>query len=127
VVFSAVLAVAFGAFSGDPKTAQIIRSDSDISPEGNYQYAYETENGISANEEGTLKNIGTEAAIVAQGAFQWSAPEGEQIQIQYIADENGYQPVGSAIPTPPPVPAAIARALEYIAAHPEASEPAKRF
>ncbi|KAJ8948719.1 hypothetical protein NQ318_017887 [Aromia moschata] len=122
-VFSAVVAVAFGAYTGDPKVAQILRSESDISPEGNYQFAYETENGISASAQGTLKQVGTESALVAQGAFQWADPEGQLIQVQYVADENGYQPVGDALPTPPPVPVAIARALEYIRAHPSAPEP----
>lgn len=36
-----------------------------------------------------------------------------------MADENGYQPQSADIPQAPEVPAAILRALEYNAAHPE--------
>lgn len=62
----------------------------------------------------------------AQGSYSYTSPEGVQIQVNYVADENGYQPDSAALPTPPPVPAAIARALEYIAAHPQPAEPAQQ-
>lgn len=39
--------------------------------------------------------------------------------MSYVADENGYQPSGNAIPQPPPLPPLIARALAWIAAHPQ--------
>ena len=48
------------------------------------------------------------------GEFSWISPEGEHIIIKYVADENGYQPVGDAIPTPPPVPEDIAKAVAYL-------------
>ncbi|CAH0556917.1 unnamed protein product [Brassicogethes aeneus] len=93
----------------------ILRQESDISPDGSYKYAYETGNGIAAQEQGV-------GGQTAQGGFAWTSPEGEQIQIQYVADENGYQPQGAHIPQPPPIPAAIQRALQWIAAHPEKPE-----
>lgn len=44
--------------------------------------------------------------------------EGNDFNLSYTADENGYRPVGDHLPTPPPIPPAIARALLYLATKP---------
>lgn len=46
------------------------------------------------------------------------SPEGEQVQLTYTADERGYLPQGSHLPTPPPTPDYILKALEFIARNP---------
>ncbi|CAD7076722.1 unnamed protein product [Hermetia illucens] len=101
-------------------SARILKQDSDISPDGSYQYAYETENGISAQESGVPKSLGgnpPEIAEQVQGAFSYTSPEGEHVVLQYAANENGFQPSGSHIPTPPPIPEAIARSLQFLQAN----------
>lgn len=95
------------------KFAGTIKSEQDINPDGTYRYAYETEDGISANEEGV-------GGVHATGGASWTSPEGKQVQFSYTADENGYKPVGSDVPE---IPVLIARALEYIATHPKYEEP----
>lgn len=79
-------------------TAQILRNDQEVNPDS-FQYAYETSNGIRAQESGQLRQIGRDAAIVTQGSYSYISPEGEPVSISYIADENGFQPTGSHIPT----------------------------
>ncbi|KAJ8954434.1 hypothetical protein NQ318_011110 [Aromia moschata] len=98
---------------------RILRQDQDINPDGSYQWLYETENGISAQEQGVQKAIGNDYGTAAQGSFQYTSPEGIPIALSYVADENGFQPQGAHLPTPPPIPPQILRALEWIAAHPE--------
>ncbi|KAL1516641.1 hypothetical protein ABEB36_000526 [Hypothenemus hampei] len=87
----------------------IIRLDSQNEGDGNYQYAFETGNGIQAEQQG---NAQEGAGTQSQGSYSYTSPEGEQIQINYQAGENGFLVQGSHIPTPPPVPAEIQKAIE---------------
>ncbi|XP_030035089.1 larval cuticle protein LCP-17 [Manduca sexta] len=126
LIISACVALAFADvshLSGPEANAKIISQDLDVSPEGAYQWSFETENGIAAKASGVLNNPQSpDAAQISQGSSQWVSPEGEVVRLEYVADENGYQPQGSHIPTPPPIPPEILRALEYIRAHPPAPE-----
>lgn len=37
-------------------------------------------------------------------SYSYYSPEGELISVTYTADENGFQPQGDHLPTPPPIP-----------------------
>lgn len=105
--------------SQNSQNVGIVRSDSEVNSDGTYHYSFEAENGISAQEQGQLKaNVGEDGAIEAQGSYQYTAPDGTPISVQYVANENGYQPQGEHIPVAPEIPEQIARALAYIEAHP---------
>uniref|UniRef100_T1GH30 Uncharacterized protein n=1 Tax=Megaselia scalaris TaxID=36166 RepID=T1GH30_MEGSC len=108
-VLACFVAVAFA----DAEVHEVSRS-LDVGPDS-YSYDVKLDNGVSAQESGKLKN---EDTIAAQGSYSFTSPEGEKVEISYIADENGYQPQGALLPTPPPIPIAIAKSLEYLAAHP---------
>ncbi|XP_049865981.1 larval cuticle protein LCP-22-like isoform X2 [Pectinophora gossypiella] len=118
VVVSQPAPVPVTRYNGDARSTNIVKYGNEVNPDGSYSYFYETDNGIAAQEQGTPRNFGGNPPVipdVAQGSFSWTSPEGVPVAITYVADENGYQPQGAAIPTPPPVPAQIARALDYIA------------
>ncbi|KAK2588166.1 hypothetical protein KPH14_004210 [Odynerus spinipes] len=84
----------------------------DSFPDGTYTWSYETENGISASETGRPKpGAPGQQAEAVQGRFSYTAPDGTPIQLDYVADENGFRPTGAHLPTPPPIPEAIRRAL----------------
>lgn len=51
---------------GAEAAATTLRESSVVNPDS-FQYAFETSNGIAAQEAGQLKQVGTEAAVVAQG------------------------------------------------------------
>lgn len=72
----------------------IIRSESKHNEDGSYEYSYETGNGISAGEQGYVKNAGQKdnEIQVAQGYFQYTGDDGIPISLKYVADENGFQP-----------------------------------
>ena len=117
----ALVAVAVAQHHHQQPPVAILRQAQDISPEGSYNYAYETENGISVSEQGSPQPVGPkgEPAVVAQGQYQYTAPDGTPIAVSYSADENGYHPQGAHLPVAPPVPEQIQRAVEYVLAHPQ--------
>lgn len=90
------------------KEAKIKTKTQSSDLDGNYQYQYESSNGIASSEAGV-------AGQVVQGSTTWIAKNGEPLAISFIADENGYRPTGYHLPTPPPIPLAIQRALAHLA------------
>lgn len=105
----------------------ILRQELDVGFDGTYHNSFETGNGILVEEHGVLKNAGVKDAEVAEvvGSVSYTAPDGTPISLKFVANENGYVAEGAHLPVaplPPAIPAAIARALEWIAAHPEPEE-----
>ncbi|NP_001166266.1 cuticular protein RR-1 family member 22 precursor [Nasonia vitripennis] len=96
----------------------ILRQNHEQNIDGSYAFSYDTENGISVAEQGRPVNKGQQVEVV-QGQYSYTAPDGTPILVSYVADENGFQARGAHLPTPPPIPLAIQRALAYNAAHPE--------
>ncbi|XP_050551093.1 pupal cuticle protein 36a-like [Spodoptera frugiperda] len=88
------------------RNAAILRQDNFNDGE-TYAYAYETENGISGEENGVATN-----GVQAQGSYSYTGDDGKVYSVRYTADENGFQPQGDHLPTPPPIPAEILKALE---------------
>ncbi|EDW10134.2 larval cuticle protein 2 [Drosophila mojavensis] len=108
------MAAAVGIVVSDESKAEVLSRQEDVRPDG-FEALLETSNSISRKESGDEKgNI--------QGVFSWVSPEGEKIEVSYVADENGYQPKSDSLPTPPPIPDEIERALKWIAANPPAPD-----
>jgi len=95
----------------------ILRYENENNGDGTYSYLYETSDGTSAAQKGYLKPppAGEEDPIqVAEGYYAWVSPEGQQFKLDYLADEQGYQPKADFLPTSPPIPEEILRALDII-------------
>ncbi|XP_017867969.1 PREDICTED: larval cuticle protein 2-like isoform X2 [Drosophila arizonae] len=108
------MAAAVGIVVSDESKAEVLSRKEDVRPDG-FEALLETSNSIIRKESGDEKgNI--------QGVFSWVSPEGEKIEVSYVADENGYQPKSDSLPTPPPIPDEIERALKWIAANPPAPD-----
>lgn len=57
------------------------------------------ENGIKAEEQGEVKNKGTDNEIQSvRGSYSYTGPDGVLYTVTYIADENGFQPQVSRPP-----------------------------
>lgn len=60
-----------------------------------YVWRFEIDNGISSQAQGSPRDFGGNPPIVPvviQGSYSFVAPDGQQVAISYVADENGYQP-----------------------------------
>ncbi|GLV39286.1 Cuticular protein 49Aa [Carabus blaptoides fortunei] len=129
IVILGLIACALAAPQGhSTEPIPILRQEQEVNFDGSYKWNYETGNGITAEEQGFLKNAGQPdlEAQVAQGQYSYTDPDGQVIHLTYIADENGFQPQGDHLPTPPPIPPAIQRALDYLATLPSTHEPNRR-
>ncbi|KAL4706572.1 hypothetical protein ACJJTC_015770 [Scirpophaga incertulas] len=94
----------------------IVQSENYVfSHSGDFHYSYESGDGTKAFEMGQLKNIDDNTGEAVVGSFSFIGKDGKDYSISYTADENGYRPLGDHLPTPPPIPPAIARALKYLA------------
>ena len=96
---------------------RIVNSENENDGAGNFKWLSETSDGTRIEQSGYIKNPGApqdETIQVIQGAYSHYSPEGELYQVQYVADENGFVPQGSHLPTPPPIPEAIQKSLDII-------------
>ncbi|CAL4102022.1 unnamed protein product, partial [Meganyctiphanes norvegica] len=94
IILSAVVAVALAApqFEQNPNGAfRNVRYETNGPVEAEFQWAFETDNGISANANGVA---GSNGQSNHDGAFSFTHDDGTQTNVQYIANEFGYQPVG---------------------------------
>ncbi|EDW73969.1 uncharacterized protein Dwil_GK21625 [Drosophila willistoni] len=114
IALSCLLALAYAN-----ENANVLRNDAEVNVDS-FKYAWELDNSAKVAQEGVQN--GEEWKV--NGQHSWTSPEGEAVSIQYLADANGYQVLAAnpPLPTPPPVPEAIQRALAYIAAHPPQPE-----
>ncbi|XP_015429440.1 PREDICTED: larval cuticle protein LCP-17-like [Dufourea novaeangliae] len=119
-VFALLAVSASSAPAEIPTPVSILAYTADgPNPDGSYAFSYETGNGIKAEEHGQARQLNETSSVIAvQGSYSYALEDGSPVALSYVADENGFQPQGEHLPTPPPIPAGILKALEYIAAHP---------
>merc|ERR1712142_5380 len=69
----------------------VIRSESNGPVEAEFNWLFETENGIFANANGVA---GSNGQSNHDGAFSFTHDDGTQTEVRYVANEFGYQPEG---------------------------------
>ncbi|KAH8354058.1 hypothetical protein KR084_003986, partial [Drosophila pseudotakahashii] len=87
--------------------------------DGTYAYDVQQASGLQFQEEG-------QSGHYARGSYSYTSPEGVPVQVIYTADEFGFHPQSDLLPTPPPIPEAILRSIQFIQEHPTAEELADR-
>ncbi|XP_055642427.1 endocuticle structural glycoprotein SgAbd-5-like [Toxorhynchites rutilus septentrionalis] len=98
IAFLAVVAVAL-AGPIDERGAQIVKYTNDHQGISGYNVEVETSNGIRTIEQAELRNLGNDnAAIVVRGSYSYTGDDGQVYTVNYIADENGFQPEAAHLP-----------------------------
>lgn len=119
VLVLVALAAMASAAPAEKDVVPIVSQSMDIDPEGRFQWSYESGDGSKAAQNGDIKVVDKELAVgVHQGSFSYQGDDGKVYSVTYVADENGYQPVGEHLPVAPEIPAAIVRSLAYLATLP---------
>ncbi|XP_039487599.1 larval cuticle protein 65Ag1 [Drosophila santomea] len=78
--------------------AEIVNQVSDVNADS-YSYKFETSDGTKQEQRGSLKNLGPEDdALQVAGSYSFVDQDGQTHTINYVADENGFQPQGEDIP-----------------------------
>ncbi|XP_055608268.1 flexible cuticle protein 12-like [Uranotaenia lowii] len=98
-VFAFVVALALAAPLDDSKDAQILKYENDNIGVDGYKFLFETSDGHSRQEQAELKRLADDVeALVVRGSYSFTGPDGQVYTVNYIADENGFQPEGAHLP-----------------------------
>ncbi|CAH2107352.1 unnamed protein product [Euphydryas editha] len=103
VAFALVAAAVALPVENVPREIKTLRSVFEQTPVGGYLLSFETENGISRQEEGELKEVFDEekkphSVVTVRGSYSFPDLDGKPIVVNYYADESGYHPEGDSIP-----------------------------
>ncbi|KAK7077587.1 hypothetical protein SK128_025068 [Halocaridina rubra] len=103
VIAFCLAAVALAAPQGrDEIPVAILRDDRTDDGAGNFNYAFAADNGLEMEVSGSPNSVG---AVVMRGFYLVPLADGGFSRIEFVADENGFQPIGEILPTPHPLPA----------------------
>ncbi|EDW01010.1 larval cuticle protein LCP-30 [Drosophila grimshawi] len=98
-------------FNYDDEGRHKILHQEEIRKKDKYDHAFLTENGIYGEEQAKLHH---EGGTHAKGYYEYTGDDGKLYRVNYASNDGGFMPEGEHIPTPPPIPEAIARALKYV-------------
>ncbi|XP_023171466.2 cuticle protein 2 [Drosophila hydei] len=91
---------------GGHRQAQIpiVRSDYESDTSGNYNFGFDTGNGIHRDETGEFKGGWPHGSLGVRGSYSYTGDDGQQYTVNYKADKNGFQAEGAHLPTSPSLP-----------------------
>ncbi|XP_021702237.1 larval cuticle protein LCP-30 isoform X2 [Aedes aegypti] len=92
-----------------------VKEDTRELNEDGFFYRFLTENNIEVAQTGRIENRGSDNEVLrTKGFYEFVGDDGVRYRVDYIADENGFQPTGEHLPTPPPIPEEIVRSLQLL-------------
>lgn len=55
-------------------------------------FRFKTSDGVSRKEEATVITVGDHQGIGVRGSYSYTAPDGQEYEVTYTADDKGYKP-----------------------------------
>ena len=95
-----------------------------------YWHSFESPGGIKVETSGRQKKVGSkpeDIGTVSKGSYSYTGPDGTPITVNWVADENGFQPTGQHLPTPPPMPEHVVKKKQQTEAAPIYRPAAKAY
>ncbi|KAJ8732071.1 hypothetical protein PYW08_014801 [Mythimna loreyi] len=91
IIACALISLAASAVIPEDAQAQIISYQNENDGSGNYDFSFETSNGLKRKEIGRVINPGAENQYLdVEGSFSYTDAEGKLVEVFYRADQNGY-------------------------------------
>ncbi|KAK8726269.1 hypothetical protein OTU49_010179, partial [Cherax quadricarinatus] len=86
------------------KPAVEIITEERVGPDaqGNYNFIFESSDGISRKEQGAPQ--GESGAVATQGEWSFTFPDGTPGQFSFVADGEGFKVQSDLLPQAPPLP-----------------------
>lgn len=106
ITISLLVCLAGIAMSSPVEQVPLLQENSVRDDHGQYAYNYLTGNGIARTEQGQLvpNKDRTANVLVQRGGYRYYLPNGELVELNYVADEGGFRATGTHLPTPPSLP-----------------------
>ena len=97
---SAAVAAPQQYISGSDVNAKVIKNDFEQAIDNSYRSLVETENGIiiQAQGESVPGEEPETGSMRVSGSYEYTAPNGQRIRVDWVADENGYRATSDIIP-----------------------------
>eukprot|EP00095_Tigriopus_kingsejongensis_P011769 snap_masked-scaffold119_size336447-processed-gene-0.2 protein:Tk11769 transcript:snap_masked-scaffold119_size336447-processed-gene-0.2-mRNA-1 annotation:"---NA---" len=70
----------------------------------NYDFSFETENGIQQEASGEMKTVDNVEVMVMRGSYTYIDADGQDVTVSWVADENGYRAESAILPIAPEIP-----------------------
>ncbi|CAG7829836.1 unnamed protein product [Allacma fusca] len=101
--YTLVLALCVAAAMAFPQKkdqdVQIVSENNENDGSGNFRNSFALSDGTNREETGEFRAIDEETGVQkVTGVISWTAPDGQVITLRYVADENGFQPIGDHLP-----------------------------
>ncbi|CAH4022583.1 unnamed protein product [Pieris brassicae] len=92
----------------------ILRLSNEMDLDGSFSYEALGADQTHYVQHSRMENMGSgKEEQVVEGSYSYVGDNGQTYTVHYIADSNGYRASGDHLPSPPPIPEIIQRAVQY--------------